>query len=327
MTHDQAALQAAADSVGGLDRHDVVARLQRTFASPSYQPPMLPEVALEIMQLSQRPDVSFEEVVTVLQKDAVLAARVLSIAQSSAYAARSPIQTLHQASVRLGLKAMRDVVLEAAVHMKIFRVPGYEAAMERLARHSASVAHVMRAVCRRTNVEAEYAFLCGLLHDVGFAASLLALCDDPTWRKSSWEELAPVLDEVHEEASGLLARLWKLPENIQRMVATHHEPAPDGKIQLVNATLIVAEQLCWEAGAGLEPPPPHADGYSMETPEPPSDGVDVNWSGLVDEARQLLRMDDLALAAARAEAFSIVEQLTGGSGARTAAPDRRAARA
>jgi putative nucleotidyltransferase with HDIG domain len=328
MAQLQAVLQAASDSVGGLDRHDVVARLQRTFASPSYQPPMLPEVALEVMQLSQRPDVKFEEVVHLLQKDAVLAARVLSIAQSSAYAARSPIQTLHQASVRLGLKAMRDIVLEAAFHMKVFRVPGYEGAMERLARHSAAVAHVMRAVCRRSNVEAEYAFLCGLLHDVGFAASLLALCDDPTWRKASFEELAPVLDEVHEEASGLLARLWKLPENIQRMVATHHEPAPDGKVQLVNATLIVAEQLCWEAGAGLEPPPPDADAYSMETPEPPSDGVDVNWSGLVDEARKLLRMDDLSLAAARAEAFSIVEALSGGSGgAPSAAPPRRTARA
>jgi len=322
----QTAIAAAAAAVGGLDRHDVVAHLQRTFTSPTYQPPMLPEVALQVMQLSQRPDVKFEEVVALLQKDAVLAARVLSIAQSSAYAARSPVQTLHQASVRLGLKAMRDVVLEAAVHMKVFRVPGYEVAMERLARHSAAVAHVMRAVCRRTSVETEYAFLCGLLHDVGFAASLLALSNDPTWRSATFTELAPVLDEVHEEASGVLACLWKLPENIQRMVATHHEPAPGGKPQHVNASLIVAEQLCWEAGAGLEPPPPEANACTMETPEPPTDGVDVNWSGLVDEARMVLRMDDLAMAAARAEAFQLVERLSGG-GAAAPGPRRAVARA
>jgi putative nucleotidyltransferase with HDIG domain len=325
MSGYQAAIAAAADHVGGLDRHDVVAHLQRTFASPGYQPPMLPEVALEVMQLSQRPDVRFEEVVALLQKDAVLAGRVLAIAQSSAYAARSPIQTLHQASVRLGLKTMRDVVLEAAMHLKVFRVPGYEAAMERLARHSAAVAHVMRAVCRRTSVEAEHAFLCGLLHDVGFAASLLALSADPAWRSASFEELAPVLDEVHEEASGVLARLWKLPENIQQMVATHHEPSPGGRAQLVNASLIVAEQLCWEAGAGLEPPPPEASAFSMETPEPPTDGVDVNWSGLVEEARKVLRMDDLTLAAARAEAFQLVERLAGGAAA--PGPRRAAARA
>jgi putative nucleotidyltransferase with HDIG domain len=314
----QQALRSAATSVGGLDRHDVVARLQATFASPSYRPPMLPEVALEVMQLSQRPDVKFEEVVALLQKDSVLAARVLSIAQSSAYAARSPIQTLHQASVRLGLKAMRDIVLEAAFHMKVFRVPGFEQAMERLARHSAAVAHVTRAVCRRTRVESEFAFLCGLLHDVGFAASLLALTDDPVLRKAGFEELAPVLDEVHEEASGLLARLWKLPENIQRLVASHHEPAPDGKPEPVNAALIVAEQLCWEAGAGLEPPPPDADAYAQDTPEPPSAGIDVNWSGLVEEARKQLRIDDLGMGAARVEAFQIVELLAGAGGAQAA---------
>jgi len=325
MARYQSAIRAAADSVGGLDRHDVVAHLQSTFASPAYQPPMLPEVALQVMQLSHRPDVKFEELVALLQRDAVLAGRVLSIAQSSAYAARSPVQTLQQASVRLGLKTMRDVVLEAAMHLKVFRVPGYEPAMERLARHSAAVAHVMRAVCRRTSVEAEYAFLCGLLHDVGFAASLLALAADPAWRDASFEELAPVLDEVHEEASGVLARLWKLPDGIQRMVATHHEPAPGGKVEPVNATLIVAEQLCWEAGAGMEPPPPDANACTMETPEPPTDGVDVNWSGLVDEARQVLRVDDLAMAAARAEAFQIVGSLSGGGAA--AAPRRPVARA
>jgi HD-like signal output (HDOD) protein len=323
MSRLQAAVSAASHAVGGLDRFDVVAHLQRTFSAPSYKPPMLPQVAIELLQLSQQPDVKFEEVVALLQRDPVLATRVLSIAQSSAYAARSPILTLHQATVRLGLKTMRDVVLEAALTLKVFRVPGFEPAMERLARHSTATAHVMRAVCRRTRVETEFAFLCGLIHDVGFAASLLALGDDPTWSRSTFEELAPVLDEVHEEASGVLARLWRLPEPLQRMVATHHEAAPQGKIELVNASLIVAEQLTWEAGAGLTPPPAEADPRSLATPEPPHDGVDVNWTGVVDEARRCLGMDELALGAARAEAFQIVESLGVAQGPGPARPAAR----
>jgi HD-like signal output (HDOD) protein len=293
----------------GLYGDEVTEHLRRTFASPGYRPPMLPAVAIEMMRLAQLPDVKFEEVVALLQKDPVLAAKVLSIANSATYTSRSPITTLQQASVRLGLKTMRDLVLEASLHLKVFRAPGYQPAMTRLGRHSTAVAHVTRAVCRRTNVEAEYAFLCGLLHDVGFAASLLAISSDPTWRKSSFEVLKSVLDEVHEEASGLLTRIWKLPEGIQRMVATHHDPAPGGKTELVNATLIVAEQLVWEAGAGMEPPPPDAAAMSMETPEAPIDGVDVNWSGLVLEACRALRMDELGMAAARVEAFKLVEAL------------------
>jgi len=320
MTSFHAATVAAADSVGGLDRHDVVRKLQETFSSPSYRPPMLPQVAMEVMALSQKPGATFEELVALLQKDAVLAARVLSVAQSASFVGRSPVQTLQQASVRLGLRAMRDLVLEAALNMKIFRVPGYDAAMERLARHSAAVAHVVRAVCRRTRIEAEFAFLCGLLHDVGFPASLLALSADPEWRSASFEELAPVLDEVHEEASGVLARLWKLPENIQRIVATHHELAPGGKVEPVNAALIVAEHLVWEAGAGHSPPPPDADPFARGLKEPQLDAVDVNWTGVVEEACRLLGMDELILGAARVEAFQIVRGLGGKAAAPTAPP-------
>lgn len=296
---------------GGLHTSDVTERLRLTFSSPAYRPPVLPEVAIEVMRLAQRPEVGFEEVVVLLQKDPVLAARVLSIASSAACATRSPITTLQQASVRLGLAAMRDLVLEAALHLKVFRVPGYEGVMRRLGRHSAAVAHVMRAVCRRSHVEAEHAFLFGLLHDVGFAAALLALSGDPAWKGSSFEALKPVIDEVHEEASGLLTRLWRLPEGIQRMVSAHHHLAPGGKVELVHASLIVAEQLAWEAGAGMEPPPPDAAPMTMTTPEAPRDGIDANGAEVVEEARRALRMDDLAMAAVRAEAFQLVRALGG----------------
>jgi HD-like signal output (HDOD) protein len=312
MSSYDAAIEAAMDSIGGLDREDVTSRLKRTFSSPSYKPPMLPQVAIDVMQLSQRPDAHLEELVALLQKDPVLAARVLSIAQSAAYAARSPITTLSQATVRLGLSTMRDVVLEAALNLKVFRVAGFEGAMERLSRHSGAVAHIMRAVCRTTQLESEYAFLCGLLHDVGFAASLLALADDPTWRRSSFDTLKEVLDDVHEEASGLLTQIWRLPEGIRQLVSNHHDLAPRGKPEPLNACLIVAEQLAWEAGAGMEPPPPDADPLSMNTPEPPGNGVDVNWSGLVEQSRRLLRMDKLAVAATRVEAFRLVAAMGGG---------------
>jgi HD-like signal output (HDOD) protein len=70
------------------DTAEVHVRLLRLFASPSYRPPLLPAVALEIMQLSRRPSATFEEVVAILEHDPILAAKVLSIAQSVFYAPR-----------------------------------------------------------------------------------------------------------------------------------------------------------------------------------------------------------------------------------------------
>ena len=35
-----------------IDRDDLTARLQRTFSSPSYRPPLLPAAAVELLQLA-----------------------------------------------------------------------------------------------------------------------------------------------------------------------------------------------------------------------------------------------------------------------------------
>jgi len=292
-----------------IDPDDVKHLLRDLLVSPSYRPPLLPQVASELMQLSQRANVQFEEVVKLLERDPVLAARTLSIAQSAFYATRSPVTSLNQAAVRLGLKTLRELVLEAALHLRVFRVPGMEKPMERLSRHSTATAHVVRAICRRTALDAEYAFLIGLLHDVGFAGCLLALAEDPYWKGITFEQFAPVLDELHEEASALLTRMWKLPDPIQQSVAHHHDVVVGGKPQPINAALILAEQLCWEAGLGMLPPPEDADPYAMAMPEPPLEGIDANWTGVVQEAAKALKMDELAVCAARAEAFDLLEKL------------------
>ena len=297
------------EAVVSPDAAELTRRLRQVFASPTYRAPMLPQVATELLQLAQRPNVQFDDVVRLLERDPVLAGKVLSLAQSAFYASRSPMVSLRQAAVRLGLTTLRDLVLEAALNLRVFRVPGYERIMERLSRHATATAHVVRAVCARTLVDAEYAFLCGLLHDVGFAACLLALSEDRATRDLSFDELAPALDEAHQEASGLLARLWRLPEPLQRSVATHHRITVDGVVWRVNAALVVAEQLTWEAGAGLLPPPPGAGPLVTKLAEPPLEGLDANWTGAVEEACRALGMDALGLCAARAEAWEVLERL------------------
>jgi hypothetical protein len=48
---------------------------------------------------------------------------------------------------------------------------------------------------------------------------------------------------------------------------------------------------------------------SPAMPEPPLEGLDAKWTGVVEEARKVLKIDPLAFCAARAEAFQIVERL------------------
>jgi hypothetical protein len=81
----------------------------------------------------------------------------------------------------------------------------------------------------------------------------------------------------------------------------------------MNAALIVAEQLCWEAGAGLLDPPRDASPVADRTPDQPMDGLDTAWPSVVTEALGLIGLEAEQLAAARLHAFDVVESIRGGT--------------
>jgi HD-like signal output (HDOD) protein len=230
---------------------EVSAALRARFGSPSYRPPLLPVVAMEVMSLSHQRDASADALAELLAKDPMLAGRVLHLAQSPVYAGQSPIRSVRQAVVRLGLATMRDVVMEVAMNLRVFRAPGFSTALEQLRRHSTTVAWLSRAVCRFASLESELAFLCGLLHDVGIAASLVVLAEDPELRALGVEQLLTAIDEVHCEATGQLARLWKLPPETHVVLERHHSLRIDGHIHPHIAVLAVAEELAIEAGGAM----------------------------------------------------------------------------
>jgi hypothetical protein len=124
--------------------------------------------------------------------------------------------------------------------------------MEQIRTHSAVCAHLSRLVAANRRVPAESAFLCGLLHDVGMAATLLVLAD----QIKGGDAIDPVLlnlvlRETHQEISGLVAHVWKLPDDVQIVLATHHTGiAAEGTGDLT-AVVTIAEALSSDLGFGI----------------------------------------------------------------------------
>ena len=233
------------------EQDPIAVRLRARFGAPDYQPPMLPRVAMQILQLSQQPEAEISDVLAVLESDPVLAARVLRLAQSALYAGRGQIRSMRQAVVRLGLREMRNAVFEIALHLRVFRAKGYEAVVGSLRRHSTAVAHLCRLVAAEAGLDGEFAFLCGLLHDVGLAASLLVLADE---EKPPLALAWPALDAVHEEASAIVASSWNLPPEIRAVLRHHHPTHLSGQAVPYAAVICVAHLLADQVGASLTPP-------------------------------------------------------------------------
>jgi HD-like signal output (HDOD) protein len=245
------------DDAGFVDGAAVVQQLKNLFASPGWSPPLPPAVAAEVMALSRSRDVDLTKMAALLEKDGLLAGATLRIAQSARYCGDRPVQTLREAVVRLGARGVHDVVLEAALSLRVFKTSnvGLQELMNRLRRHAVAVANAARVLCNYSALEGDHAFLCGLIHDIGLATALIAIGEAPKrFGSPSPEALASGLSSIHEEAGGVVARAWNLSPEVQWVVTHHHQLVTGGFAHPMVATLILAEHLADEHGCGVDAP-------------------------------------------------------------------------
>jgi HD-like signal output (HDOD) protein len=259
-------------------------RLLSIFRAPNYKPPVLPNIALELTDLTRRSNVSYEDVIKVVEKDPLIVASVLKLAQSPLYGGRLPVQSLKDALNRLGINTLRDMVWQVVVGMRLFRVRGYTASMERMQSHSTFTAYAARIVASRAGIAAEHAFLCGLLHDVGWSGTLIAIAENEK-NPPDIATLFAAIDKMHAEASGTMAKLWNLSPEIVAVVGHHHDLSPEKKaVSVLVPVLCVAEQLADEFGFGIEP-------ISAATPSAAEARVDANLPGRYEHALSVLRLE------------------------------------
>ena len=230
-----------------VDADDVLERLKATFSSKSYVAPRLPRTAMDVLTLSRRANVSFQDVAKVLEKDAILCGDVLRVAQSPMYASRVRITSILQALTRLGLSAVRDLVLQVAMNSRVFRAKPYQKVVEALHAHGTAVAYASRVICRFTSLDAEYAFLCGLLHDVGKVGALIAISEQSK-NAPTLADVWHAIDEVHSTASETMVQQWDLPPEVAMVVGAHHTVRIQGYAHPLAAAVCLADRLALEAG-------------------------------------------------------------------------------
>jgi putative nucleotidyltransferase with HDIG domain len=236
-----------------LDHAAVIARLEAVFDAPSYRPPRLPDAAVKLLDLSKKSNVDLRQIQKVLEEDQMLAAEVLRVAQSAAYTgtATTPVRTLEEALLRLGLTRVTELFMHASLNLRVFRVKAYQKHMDVLQQHSLLVAQLSRQLSRRTALYDEHSFLCGLLHDVGIAGSLIAIAEGAGKAgPPSFDLIWPALKEAHAKAGATLARFWQLPAEVAFVLKQHHEFEIQGYAHPTSTVVALADNIATELGVG-----------------------------------------------------------------------------
>ncbi len=291
-----------------VDEAELSARLLSTFKDPAYEPPRLPAVATQLLEVSARPDVDFGQIVDLLEQDALLAGQVIQVAQSPMYTTQKAIPSLKGAVSRLGLKTLRDIVVQVSMNMRVFRCEPYAETMDRLRTHSAATAHLARLICKYSSYEGEYAFLCGLLHDSGIAGTLIGLAEDSSGVPPDLIALWPALDGMHAAASEVMTGLWELPAEIRMVVGAHQQVLIEGYAHPLAAIVCVANELAHDLGFGLLP----EGGDVLESACLSSHvNADRATPGTLARAHEAIGLDERQLELIRGEAETLAEQLRG----------------
>jgi len=221
---------------------------------PTIGYPVLPAAVAEVMALANSTEANFREVDRVVRQDPIVAARVLSVANSPLYRPPSPITSLRAAMMRLGWSVLREIMLQAVAEAHLFRNgPRRELASARL--HAIVLAHVHRHVAQIVGFDAEHAFVCGLLHDLGrpLMLGLLSRADAP--RLDSIQRSA-LIDVLHCTIGERVARCWGLPEVVVRVCREHHDADEDPSTSGAGvSTIAICEALVLDGGFSSDPQP------------------------------------------------------------------------
>ncbi len=197
------------------------------------QLPSMPSVVTELIELTANPDSDLDDVLSLIEKDQSLTAKLLKLCNSSYYGLSKQVSNLRSAVVLLGFKTVYKMVV--AVGTAVFfkkDCPGYGLSGIDLWRHSVGAAISAELVARKCNPEkAQPAYTAGLLHDIGKLVlaqyvddgidSILRLVEQG---RTFIEAEQEVIGMDHGLIGGKLARQWKFPEPLVEAIKYHHEP-------------------------------------------------------------------------------------------------------
>ena len=198
--------------------------------------PTIPSLYLEVQALLKSPDVTTEQVGSVIAKDMAMMTRLLQVLNSASFGLPRKITNPTEAVGLLGFETISSMVMTIKLLSQYDKVKPVYFSIDRLWRHSTEVARNAQQITRLhtgDNALAEAAFTAGLLHDVGKV--VLAANFDEQYRgaqslaRKQQLPLCEVEKEIfgasHGEIGAYLLGLWGMPLDILEAAALHHHPS------------------------------------------------------------------------------------------------------
>ncbi len=223
------------DLLGDLTSYDpsLAARLNTLLdqiENDEIKPPLLPQVALELLALSRSSSVNFEKMAQLAVGDPAVAARIMELSSSPFVSPLSPPKGLKEALVRLGVDGVRQVAFELSFSSKTLKRGPHVRMAERTILHARTASALCRLLAKDVGVHSGLAALTGLVHALGGVVLIDALSQTAAKGRSGKASLRPVpgflvylcVNRLHPLVTAQIAAHFSLEQPLINAVKGHH---------------------------------------------------------------------------------------------------------
>jgi len=218
--------------------------------SRNIQLPSFPDVVINIRTALEDPTCSSERLAAVVRTDPVLAARLL-MAANSAFHNRAGIEIvdLNLAISRLGFEVVRNTAIALAIE-QIFAGSQHkdiQHSLKEIWESSLSLASMSFVIAKNSEaINADNAFLCGLLHEIGKLYILTRARNYPAFLGNE-ESLHTVIDQWYTSVGKSIVESWGFAAEIADSIESRENLSADDNGAATLVDVVFLAELLLEA--------------------------------------------------------------------------------
>jgi len=184
--------------------------------------PTLPEVALQVREAAEDPDVGIGELSKVISNDAALTARIIKVVNSPLLRSSSEISDLNMAVARLGMGYTTNLAMGLAME-QMFQATSdvIDRRLREVWQRSTEIAGISHVLCRHfTRLPPDQATLAGLVHQIGILPILTYAEENGQLLNDSFT-LEKVIERLHPELGQRILQAWDFPPALACVPVEH----------------------------------------------------------------------------------------------------------
>ncbi|MBT8342010.1 MAG: HDOD domain-containing protein [Desulfatitalea sp.] len=226
--------------------------INRALRSGELQLPLQPQISMTFRQLMNA-NADMQQIVALIEKDMVIAAKVIRIANSALYRGFDPALNTQQAISRLGLTVTEQTVTALAnQRLYVTDQRRFRPLLESLWQHSLAAAHAAQCIeaAGRCRLDLD-AFVAGLMHDIGALALIQIIAEmekrnrypDPV----NTQAMTDTVQTHHATFGGNLLKKWNFAHAYVQATLDHHSngnrPFGDANSAVVHLANLMAKAV------------------------------------------------------------------------------------